>query len=122
MKYEFFATSSSGMDVYIVTVSYELEKLVITCNCEAGKRDILCRHRIALITNKLHGIYTTPRKNNKEELRHAVSLVSKNGVDREYFKLQSLHDNLEKQWADVRFQLKKAMNDLVSNINKDNIN
>ncbi|EPV0764151.1 SWIM zinc finger family protein [Klebsiella variicola] len=24
----------------------------MTCNCEAGKRDILCRHRIALITNK----------------------------------------------------------------------
>lgn len=86
----------------------------MTCNCEAGKRDILWRHRIALITNKLHGVYTTPRKNDKEQLRNAVALISKYGVDREYFKLQAIYDNLEQQWLKVRSQLKRAMNALVS--------
>lgn len=114
MKYEFFATSSCGMDVYIVTVSDESGELIMTCNCEAGQRDILCRHRVALITNKLHGVYTTPRKNDKEQLRNAVALISKHGVDREYFKLQAMYDNLEQQWLSVRYKIKSTMNGLVS--------
>lgn len=47
MEYEFFATSSGGMDVCIVTVSDEPGKLAIACNCKSGKRDILCRRNSA---------------------------------------------------------------------------
>ena len=114
MKYEFFATSSCGTDVYVVNVSDESGELVIACNCEAGKRGVLCRHKIALITNKLRGIYTPPRRNNKEHLREAIALISKHGVDQQYFKLQAMYENLEQQWLGVRSQIKTAMNELVS--------
>lgn len=83
----------------------------MTCNYKACKRDILYRHRIALITRKLHGI---PPNRGKEDLRNAVTLISKNGLDREYFKLQSLHDNLEKQWLDIRYHFKREINALFS--------
>ncbi|HHS5179564.1 TPA: SWIM zinc finger family protein, partial [Escherichia coli] len=38
------------MDVYIVTVSNDTGPLIMKCNCAAGEKGILCRHRKALIT------------------------------------------------------------------------
>lgn len=113
MKYDFFATSSSGMDVYAVTISDESGKIVITCTCEAGKRDVLCRHRIALITGKTRGVYTPPRHNDKEQLRDAIALISKHGIDKQYAELQATYENLEQQWLDIRSKIKNAMNGLV---------
>lgn len=113
MKYEFLATSSSGMDLYVVTVSDDTGKLEIRCNCAAGQNDVLCRHRIALITNKPRGVYATKRNNN-DDLRAAIRLLSTYGVDRRYAELQAMYENLEQQWLTVRSQIKTAMNDLVS--------
>ncbi|MGK7244820.1 SWIM zinc finger family protein [Buttiauxella agrestis] len=112
MKYEFLATSSSGMDVYVVTVSDESEKLVITCSCEAGRRDVLCRHRIALIMNSPRGVYA-PKRNNSADLRAAIRLISERGIDKQYVELLAMHDNLEKQWLEIRSKIKTAMNELV---------
>lgn len=61
MKYEFFATSSSSLDVYIVIVSNDSGSLIMTCNCPAGSKGILCRHRKALITGK-SVVYSLPQE------------------------------------------------------------
>lgn len=77
MKYEFLATSSSGMDLYVVTVSDDIGKLEIRCNCAAGQRDVLCRHRIALITNKPRGVYAIA-----VPCRYTEKFVDPKGVSR----------------------------------------
>ncbi|WP_413536103.1 SWIM zinc finger family protein [Rahnella inusitata] len=112
MKYDFFATSSSGMDVYAVTISDESGKIVITCTCEAGKRDVLCRHRIALITGKTRGVYAA-KSNDAKNLQAAGRMLSEYGVDKRYAELQTMHENLERQWLEIRSQIKTAMNELV---------
>ena len=113
MKYELLATSNSGIDLYVVTVSNDAGKLEIRCNCAAGQRNVLCRHRIALITNKPRGAYA-PKRNNSDDLRAAIQLLSTYGVDRRYAELQAMYENLEQQWLTVRSQIKTEMNGLVS--------
>ncbi|ENP2075218.1 SWIM zinc finger family protein [Klebsiella michiganensis] len=114
MKYEFLATSSSGLDVYVVTVSDDTGRLVITCNCEAGNRGVLCRHRIALITNRIRGVYTSPRRNNPKELQSAMALISQYGIDTQYNHLKGKLDNLEKKWLQIQADIKTALNNLIS--------
>lgn len=113
MKYEFFATSSSGLDVYIVTVSNDAGPLIIKCNCAAGEKGVLCRHRKALITRKINGIFTSPRRNDSEKLKEAMDLIAVYSIER---KLKMYTDELERaeqSWLSVRSNLKSLINSLV---------
>lgn len=113
MKYEFFATSSSSLDVYIVTVSNDSGSLIMTCNCPAGSKGILCRHRKALITGKIRGIFTPPRKNNPEKLQEAINLIATYGIDKTLKLYTDELERAEQTWISVRDNLRAMINALV---------
>ncbi|AQV21267.1 SWIM zinc finger family protein [Escherichia coli] len=113
MKYEFFATSSSGMDVYIVTVSNDTGPLIMKCNCAAGEKGILCRHRKALITRKIKGVFTPPRRNDPEKLKEAMDLIAVYGIERKLELYTAELEQAEQTWLIVRSAIKSKINSLV---------
>ncbi len=52
MKYELNA-KSSGNEPYQVLFTFHEDKLTITCNCQAGVFNKLCKHKLALLNGNV---------------------------------------------------------------------
>ncbi|EHD21291.1 MULTISPECIES: SWIM zinc finger family protein [Brenneria] len=112
MKYQLFATSSDGSDLYDVVVSDDAGKLRIKCSCRAGEIGNMCKHRVALIMNKPKGIFYG-RHNKPDIIASAIALIHSYNVRTEYEKLVKEMDEVELTFKNQKKEIKRKINELI---------
>lgn len=112
MKIDLLAVSSDGSGRYKVTLYDESGVINLICNCYAGDMGTLCRHRIALLTNKTRGIFYA-KDNEQDNLTLAVDILERSGLSQKYRTLANQLEELEKQYKVDKKHLKSQMNNIL---------
>ncbi|MFB5745067.1 SWIM zinc finger family protein [Cedecea sp. S5-13] len=112
MIIELLATSSSGSEFYKVTVSDDANPISITCSCYAGSSGTMCRHRIALLTNKTRCMYSS-KNNEASSIKNAIDILKKSGLSEKYISLENKISVLEKKYKEEKKLIKQEINSLI---------
>ena len=70
MKTRFEVSGSSGV-VYVVETVADGREVTITCDCDAGRNGMACRHRLAVLSGDASAIVSS----NKRELANVTALL-----------------------------------------------
>lgn len=112
MKYQLFATSTDGSDLYDVVVSDDKDRLHIKCSCRAGESGTMCKHRVALITGKPKGIFYS-KHNRSDVIDSAITLINSHNIRTEYEDLITELDRIDKEFKVRKKEIKLKINELV---------
>ena len=108
---ELLATSSRNDDLYKVIISNTTSPVTLSCNCFAGSMGTMCRHRIALLTNKVRGIFYV-KHNSSEDIKNAVSLLENYGLSGKYQGLETELNELDSYYRTHKDIIKNKINEL----------
>lgn len=101
MKTFTFSVQGSAPVPYNVIFYFEKELVKSTCTCEAGNRNIHCKHRFEILNGKLNSIVS----NNQNEANELIQL----------FKSTTLHNKMQEleRLTVQSDKLKKEVNNLL---------
>lgn len=72
-----FQVAGSGAEPYTVTLAREGQNLTAKCTCMAGKKGMMCKHRLALLSGDSSGVVSS----NAAEVAHVAGWLIGSDVE-----------------------------------------
>ena len=105
------AKASSRDDPYVVTFTFSDSTLSIWCDCPAGERGQLCKHKLSLATNKKTMLFD---ENQVELLQKAYEWVENSGLPETIEEIKLVEkelENVKKKLKGTKAKIARLMKD-----------